>query len=187
MVAPAGIEPATLGLEVLCSIQLSYGAVCLFYQEIICLGYPHLDQSPVKCYSSKTLEEEQNNKMSVLNVAHRMIGDKDPSIMILDCEGTITQGNGASILRNEIRRLISANKHLLVLNLAKVTEVDPTGIGELVSSYTAIGKEGGKLCLLNVGGKVLDLLCLTKLTTIFEIHDTEELAIASFKPAAASA
>lgn len=28
VVGPAGLEPATSGLEVLCSVQLSYGPVC---------------------------------------------------------------------------------------------------------------------------------------------------------------
>jgi hypothetical protein len=31
LVLPAGLEPATLRLEVSCSIQLSYGSICFMF------------------------------------------------------------------------------------------------------------------------------------------------------------
>ena len=36
-IRPAGLEPATLGLEIPCSIHLSYGRVCLFYRIFLLL------------------------------------------------------------------------------------------------------------------------------------------------------
>ena len=68
------------------------------------------------------------------------------------------------------------------MNLAKVGYIDSSGIGELVSSYTAIGKEdGGQLKLLNLTQKLQDLLTITKLLTVFDVYESEAEALASFK------
>ena len=68
------------------------------------------------------------------------------------------------------------------MNLAKVGYIDSSGIGELVSSYTAIGKDdGGQLKLLNLTQKLQDLLTITKLLTVFDVYESEEEALAGFK------
>jgi anti-sigma B factor antagonist len=61
-----------------------------------------------------------------------------------------------------------------------VSYVDSSGIGELVSSYTTTNNNGGQLKLLNLTKKIQDLLMITKLLTVFETHDNEEAAVASF-------
>ena len=53
-------------------------------------------------------------------------------------------------------------------------------IGELVSSYTAINKEGGQLKLLNLTQKLQDLLTITKLLTVFDVYESESEALSSF-------
>ena len=59
---------------------------------------------------------------------------------------------------------------------------EPSGIGELVSSFTAITKEpGGELKLLNLTQKLQDLLGITKLLTVFDVYDSEAEALNSFK------
>ena len=62
-----------------------------------------------------------------------------------------------------------------------VKEIDSSGIGELVSSYTAINKESGQLKLLNLTQKLQDLLTITKLLTVFDVYESEEEALASYK------
>jgi anti-sigma B factor antagonist len=64
--------------------------------------------------------------------------------------------------------------------LGDVSYIDSSGIGELVSSYTAVSNQGGSLKLLNLTKKVQDLLQITKLYTIFDVHDDEAKAISSF-------
>ena len=59
--------------------------------------------------------------------------------------------------------------------------VDSSGIGELVSSFTAINKDGGQLKLLNLTQKLQDLLTITKLLTVFDVYDEESDALNSFK------
>ena len=84
-------------------------------------------------------------------------------------------------LRTAIRRLLEEGKKRILLNLAGISYVDSSGIGELVSSYTAINKEGGQLKLLNLTQKIQDLLTITKLLTVFDVYDSEADALNSFK------
>jgi anti-sigma B factor antagonist len=115
--------------------------------------------------------------MAELNISERQVGD----VTILDMEGKITIGEGSVALRTAIRRLLEEGKRKILLNLAKVGYIDSSGIGELVSSYTAINKENGELKLLNLTQKLQDLLTITKLLTVFDVYESEEEALASFK------
>ena len=115
--------------------------------------------------------------MAELNISERQVAD----VTILDMDGKITIGEGSVALRTAIRRLLEEGKRKILLNLAKVGYIDSSGIGELVSSYTAINKENGSLKLLNLTQKLQDLLTITKLLTVFDVYDSEHEAMASFK------
>jgi anti-sigma B factor antagonist len=115
--------------------------------------------------------------MAELNISERRVGD----LTILDMDGKITIGEGSVALRTAIRRLLEEGKKKILLNLARVGYIDSSGIGELVSSYTAINKESGELKLLNLTQKLQDLLTITKLLTVFDVYESEEEALASFK------
>lgn len=114
--------------------------------------------------------------MAELKINERQSGN----VTVLDMEGRITIGEGSVTLRNEIRRLVGEGKKNLVLNLGGVGYLDSSGIGELVSSFTAVGKEGGTLKLLNLTQKIQDLLAITKLLTVFETFENEADAVGSF-------
>jgi anti-sigma B factor antagonist len=116
--------------------------------------------------------------MAELNINERQAGD----VTVLDMSGKITIGEGSVALRTAIRRLLEEGKKRILLNLASVSYIDSSGIGELVSSYTAINKEeGGQLKLLNLTQKIKDLLTITKLLTVFDVYDNEAEALNSFK------
>ena len=115
--------------------------------------------------------------MAELNINERQAGD----VTVLDMSGKITIGEGSVSLRAAIRRLLEEGKKRILLNLAGVSYIDSSGIGELVSSYTAINKEGGQLKLLNLTQKIKDLLTITKLLTVFDVYDSEAEALNSFK------
>jgi anti-sigma B factor antagonist len=114
--------------------------------------------------------------MADITISERQAGD----VSILDLEGKVTIGEGSVALRNAIRRLLGEGKSKILLNLGGVGYIDSSGIGELVSSFTAVNKEGGTLKLLNLTQKIQDLLAITKLLTVFDVYDTEEEALASF-------
>ena len=114
--------------------------------------------------------------MSDINISERQAGD----VTILDLEGKVTIGEGSVALRSAIRRLLGEGKNKILLNLGTVGYIDSSGIGELVSSFTAVNKEGGSLKLLNLTQKIQDLLAITKLLTVFDVYDAEAEALASF-------
>ncbi len=115
--------------------------------------------------------------MAELNINERQAGD----VTVLDMSGKITIGEGSVALRTGVRRLLEEGKKRILLNLGGVSYIDSSGIGELVSSYTAINKEGGQLKLLNLTQKLQDLLTITKLLTVFDTYDNEADALNSFK------
>ena len=101
-------------------------------------------------------------------------------VTVVDMSGRITLGEGSVILRDTIRDLVGKGQKKILLNLGDVTYIDSSGIGELVSAFTAVRREGGELKLLNLTKKVHDLLQITKLYTVFDIKDDETNAIKSF-------
>ncbi|MGZ4829917.1 MAG: STAS domain-containing protein [Candidatus Angelobacter sp.] len=101
-------------------------------------------------------------------------------VAVVDMSGRITLGEGSVVLRDTIRDLIGKGNKKILLNLGDVTYIDSSGIGELVSAFTAVRREGGELKLLNLTKKVHDLLQITKLYTVFDIKDDEATAIKAF-------
>ena len=105
---------------------------------------------------------------------------KVEEVNIVDLSGRITIGEGTLTLKETVRALLQKSEPKILLNLGDITYIDSSGIGELVSSFTMAGKNGGKLKLLNLTKKVHDLLSITKLLTVFEVFDDEATAIKSF-------
>jgi anti-sigma B factor antagonist len=101
-------------------------------------------------------------------------------VNIVDLSGRITIGEGTIVLKDAVRNLLQRNEKKILLNLADVSYIDSSGIGELVSSFTTVGNQGGKLKLLKLTKKVHDLLSITKLLTVFEVFDDEAKAIQNF-------
>ena len=102
------------------------------------------------------------------------------SVIVADLIGRITVGEDCKRLRDLVRNHIENGHKRILLNLADVTYIDSTGIGELVSAYTAVSNRGGQLKLLNLTKKVHDLLQITKLYTVFDIRNDEGESIRSF-------
>ena len=101
-------------------------------------------------------------------------------VTIVDCSGRITLGEGSVILRDTVRDLLAKGNKKILLNLADVTYIDSSGIGEMVSAFTTVRNQGGELKLLNLTKKVHDLLQITKLYTVFDVKDDEAAAVKAF-------
>ena len=86
-------------------------------------------------------------------------------------------------IRDAAMRAEDANFRLrckIVLNLAEVNYIDSSGVGELVSSFTTVAKEGGQLRLLNLTTKIKEILAITRLLTVFQVYDNEQKALSGW-------
>ena len=106
----------------------------------------------------------------------RQVGE----VTVIDVSGRITLGEGTSLLRDEFRNLIGTNRRKILVNLAGVSYIDTSGIGQLVAGFTTVSNQGGQLKLLNLTKKTKDIMQITKICTIFETYDDEKKALVTF-------
>jgi anti-sigma B factor antagonist len=104
-------------------------------------------------------------------------------VAVVDLVGRLTSSDNAGALGARVARLMAEGHTQVVLNLAKLNYMDSSGLGEMVSCYTKVQKAGGSIRLAHTTARIQDLLTLTRLVTIFDSYDTEDLALASFTPA----
>jgi anti-sigma B factor antagonist len=133
------------------------------------------------------------------------------TVLIVDLGGRITAGEALTLLRQTIRDEVAKGHTRILLNLKDVSYVDSSGLGELIMALGTVTqticakcgatvfkddegnwdpcpqceskerKSWGELKLSNPGRQVTDLLQFTKLYAVFDVHDSEEEALASFK------
>jgi len=111
-----------------------------------------------------------------LTTSTRQVGD----IAIVDISGRIVLGEESAALRNLIGDLLKNGQKKILLNLGDVSYIDSSGLGQLVSTFSTVRKQDGELKLFNLTNKVIDVLQITKLYTIFDIGNNEADALKSF-------
>ncbi len=111
-----------------------------------------------------------------MNIVERRVGD----ITIIDLQGNIMFEDGDLELRGAVTRVLDAGHKKVILNMAEVPYMDSAGLSELVRTFVAINKRGGRMALLDLTRKVNDLLTIAKLLTVFETFDSEAEAVKGF-------
>jgi anti-sigma B factor antagonist len=101
-------------------------------------------------------------------------------VSILDLTGKIVLGEGDGQVRDRIKDLLADGQRKILLNLADISYIDSAGLGALISSYTTTKRQSGQLKLVNLTKRVQDLLAITKLITVFDTYEDEQVALDSF-------
>ena len=114
----------------------------------------------------------------------RMSTRQVDGVLVVDCSGRLVFGEESASLRDTVKKVL-AESPKVVLNLHEVNYIDSGGLGTLVSLFTTARNAGGAVKLARLSQRVGDLLQVTKLLTIFEVFDDEEVAAQSFKKDAA--
>lgn len=105
-------------------------------------------------------------------------------ILAIHCNGRIVFGDESSMLRDDVKKAIADGAKRIVLNLGDVNYIDSGGLGTLVALHTTAHNAGGTIKLANLTKRVGDLLQVTKLLTVFEVHNSEYEALEAFRKAA---
>lgn len=136
--------------------------------------------SSVGYQSEKPERKEMPTKPMQLGITHRRFCD----VAIINCSGRLVVGQQTEELFEAVRNAMDTSRWVL-LNLDGVNSVDSCGLGALVllHRFADAGMCDLKICSLS--RSVSDLLHLTKLHTVLDLHATEDRAIESFFRAAA--
>lgn len=102
------------------------------------------------------------------------------SILILDLKGNIRIGEDSLHIHEKLREVLARGEKRILLNLADVSYIDSSGLGELVGGYATCRREGADLKLLHLTQRVRELMVITKLLIVFDVFDDEGEAIKSF-------
>jgi len=112
---------------------------------------------------------------------------KSENVTILDVEGRLLIGASNEAFGAELRKLAASAPCNVLVNLAKLTQVDSSGISTLVRSFVTLERDGGSLKILNPTGHVRGVLELTRLVKSLPTYTDEAEALASFRDTAAHA
>lgn len=102
-------------------------------------------------------------------------------VALIDLEGRLVYGDGDADLLAEVQRQLDAGLAFLVLNMERVAFMDTAGLVALITSHKRVAERGGALRILKPTRRTAELLDITKLTDILEVHDDETKAVASFR------
>ncbi len=98
---------------------------------------------------------------------------------VVYCRGRIVFGEGDDELRRVVLELLR-HATQIVLHLGWVTHIDSGGLGALVGLYVSARNRNGEIKLGPLSPKVREVMQTTKLTELFDIHSTDEEAVAAF-------
>jgi anti-sigma B factor antagonist len=112
-----------------------------------------------------------------MQMEERQVGN----VTILDLSGRMTIDHGAELLKDKINSLIVEGRTRVILNLALLSYMDSSGLGQLVSCHNSLTKTTGGLMLLHLTKRNTDLLSITRLATVFRTTDSEDDALRGFR------
>ena len=102
------------------------------------------------------------------------------SIFIVAPKGYLTGGKETDELEQAIKQLSEADSKNLVINLTEAQHLNSTALGVLISAHSNFVRRGGQMKLCSVDKRIENIFVITKLSLVFDVYASEELAIASF-------
>jgi len=114
-----------------------------------------------------------------LKITQREVG----TAAILDLNGKLTGGPDADTFRDVFKSLLDQDKKNIVVNLEKVSWINSTGLGILISGYTSVRRAGGDLVVMHASERIESILYVTKLNLLFKSYENEDEAVKSFSQA----
>lgn len=98
---------------------------------------------------------------------------------ILDITGDIDLAHSPAMRKALLQEIKEKKTPKVFLNLEKVRYIDSSGIASLVEGLKASRDQGSRLILFGLSKTVREVMELSRLQKIFEIHDSEAQALGS--------
>ena len=114
-----------------------------------------------------------------MRVEERIVGD----VTVLASSVRMTRDEEHGYLKERISNLVQDGRRKLVLNMAAVSYMDSTCIGEIVSGLVTVRNSGGALHLANLTEPIERLMSVAGLMSLFQTFGSEHEAVRSLAPA----
>jgi len=101
-------------------------------------------------------------------------------VAVLDVTGRVTMGDPSKEMGKRIREAVEAGHNGVLVNMARVTYIDSSGIGELVSAFSNLRKAGGQLILTGVSKELSYLFHVANLDRVLVIVPDAAAALEKF-------
>jgi anti-sigma B factor antagonist len=102
------------------------------------------------------------------------------SVSVLAMDGRLVFEDSQRV-REALKKLLAQGKRNILLDLEKVTYCDSAGLGCLASSFASVNNMDGTLRIAAPTPKVQEVLRLTRLDSVIDVHATAGEALAGFQ------
>lgn len=102
-------------------------------------------------------------------------------IGLIEVKGALIGGEETDEVRRAVAGFVERNYDKLLIDLSGVTFMNSTAIGVLVSAHTTYSKKGWHIKLCGVNKNIDSIFVITKLSLVFDVYDTREEALKSFR------
>lgn len=102
-------------------------------------------------------------------------------IGVIEVKGSLVGGEETDELRSAVADFVEQGTKKVIIDLAKVTYLNSTAIGVLVSAHTTFSRNKGHVKLCNINKNINNIFVITKLTLVFDVAETREDAIKGFE------
>ena len=109
-------------------------------------------------------------------ISERQIGD----VTIIDLSGKLSNSDESGHLKEKVTSVFFQGRKQVLINVKDLSYIDSSGLGELVACLATARRNNGEVKVANLGKRVQDLMIMTKLLNVFDVHDSEESALTSF-------
>ena len=114
--------------------------------------------------------------MSLLNILERNVA---PDITVLELSGRLALEHESQRIETRVDELAKSGPLKLVLDLTGVDYIDSAGAGMIAMMAGKLNEEGGSIAVVAPEGRVLQLLKLTGMSGILQVHATVHAAAAA--------
>ena len=100
-------------------------------------------------------------------------------IGVIEVKGSLVGGEETDELRNAVADFVEQGTKKLIIDLNKVTYLNSTAIGVLVSAHTTFSKNKGHVKLCGINKNINNIFVITKLTLVFDVSESRDEAVAA--------
>lgn len=103
--------------------------------------------------------------------------------VVIELKGKVMGGPDADVFRNELQKLIDADKKKVIIDLENVKFMNSSGLGILIGGLTTMRNVGGDIKLCNADKRISSLLMVSQLNTVFDHHLSLDSAVKAYESA----